>query len=94
MIVSLKIIIDEDKKASFIIYKTPELAELLENLIVVLEISFPNLRITSRNDHYHFAGIDGTGTFAAIKSFIEEVYIRFTDEDDSEPSEFAKYFMI
>ena len=94
MIVSLKIIIDEDKRASVIIYKTPELAELLENLINVLENSFPNLRITSRNDHYHIAGIDRTGTFAAIKSFIEEVYIRFTDDDNSEPSEFEKYFMI
>jgi len=94
MIVSLKFIIDEDKRASLVIYKAIELAELFEDLINVLEFSFPKVRITSRSDHYHIAGIDGTGTFAVIKSFIEEVYIRFIDDDDSEPSEFDKYLMI
>ncbi len=95
MIVSLKIIIDEDKTVSIIIYKTAELAELLENLIVVLEISFPNVRITTQNDHYHIAGISRVGTFATIKSFIEEVYIRFIDEDvDNDDSEFDEFFMM
>jgi len=93
MIVSLKIIIDEDKKVSLVINKTPELAELLENVVNVVESSFPNVRITSRDDHYHFAGISGTGSFATLKSFIEEVYIRFIDEEsiDDEADEF---FMI
>ncbi len=95
MIFSLKIIIDEDKNVSLVISKTPELAKLLKSTINVLEISFPHVRITSRNDHYQIAGIEGTGAFSTIKSIIEEVFIRYVDDvDDSEPSEFEKFFMI
>lgn len=90
MIVSLKIIIEEDKRVSLVLYKSTELTELLANLIAVLENSFPNVRITSRDDHYHITGINSAGSFAAIKSFIEEVYIRFIDKEsiDDESDEF------
>ena len=94
MIVALKIIIEEDKKVSLVLYKSAELTELLESTITVLELTFPNVRITSRDDHYHIAGIVSAGMFATIKSYIEEVYIRFIDKDDSEVSEFEKYFFI
>ena len=94
MIISLKIIIDDDKGVSLVLYKSPELTELLSNLITVLEYSFPNVRITSQDDHYHITGIVSAGTFAAIKSYIEEVYIRFINDDDSEVSEFGKYFFM
>jgi len=94
MIVSLKIIIEEDKRVSLVLYKSTELTELLANLIAVLENSFPNVRITSRDDHYHITGINNAGSFAAIKSFIEEVYIRFIDYDDPDNEEFEKFFMM
>ena len=93
MIVSLKIIIEEDKRVSLVINKTPELAELLENVVNVVENSFPNVRITSRDDYYHFTGMSGTGSFATLKSFIEEVYIRFIDKESIDDGA-DEFFMI
>ena len=94
MIISFKIIIDDDKKVSLVLYKSPELTALISNLITVLEYSFPSVRITSQGDHYHITGIVSAGMFAAIKSYIEIVYIQFIDKDDSEVSEFEKYFSL
>ena len=94
MIISFKIIIDDDKKVSLVLYKSPELTALISNLITVLEYSFPSVRINSQEDHYHITGIVSAGMFAAIKSYIEIVYIQFIDKDDSEVSEFEKYFSL
>ncbi|KKL64431.1 hypothetical protein LCGC14_2165100 [marine sediment metagenome] len=94
MIVSLKIIINEGKRISLILYKTPELAELLRSLMTVLKLGFPDVNISNKNDYYQITDIGGAGTFATVKSFIEEVYIRFLDYEDSEESDFDKYFTI
>ena len=95
MIIAFKIIIDEEKRASIFIYKTRELDLLLDDLIRVLQYSFPKVRITSKEDHYHVAGISNAGTFATIKSFIEELYIRFLDDVDPEELDFdPKYFFL
>jgi len=92
MIVSLKIIIDDDKKVSLVLYKSHELSELLSNIISVLEYSFPSVKINSKEDHYHITGIVSAGMFAAIKTYIEGVYIRFINDDDSEVSDYEQYF--
>ena len=84
LIVAFKIMIDEDRKASLVIYKAEKLSKLLEQLIHTLQYAFPEVRVISKPDHYYIAGISNSASFAAIKSYIEEIYIRFLDEEDSE----------
>jgi len=75
MEVLFKIVIDEDRRVSLIIFKAIELFELLKNLINVLKYAYDNLVITSIDDHYQITGISREDTFNTIISFIEEVYI-------------------
>ena len=93
IVIAFKIMIDEDKKASIIIYKAKELSELLKQLIHTLQYAFPKVRIISKPTHYHIAGISNTGSFATIKSYLEEIYLRFLDEE--EPEDFdSKWFFL
>ena len=93
IVIAFKIMIDEDKKASIVIYKTKELSELLTQLIHTLQYAFPKVRIISKPTHYHIAGISNAGSFTTIKSYLEEIYLRFLDEE--EPEDFdSKWFSL
>lgn len=78
-----------------ILYKTSELNKSFEEVINLLELTFPKARIKSKGDHYHIAGVSNAGILTIIKSIIEEVYIRFLDEEDSDDLDFdPKYFFL
>jgi len=95
MIVAFKIIIDKDKYTSALIYKTNELNEFFEEVMNLLELTFPKARIKSKSDHYHIAGVSNAGILTIIKSIIEEVYIRFLDEEDTDDLDFdPTYFFL
>jgi hypothetical protein len=66
-----------------------ELTTLLDRTIDLLQSLFDNIRITSRNTHYHFTGLSGAKTVDSLIAFIEEAYNEFiADNDDDEFQEF------
>ena len=69
-----KVVIDQNKRLSLVVYK--DVDDLLEGIVSVLEASFPNIRITSYPTHYFITGISNTAIFSAIKTFIEEYYLK------------------
>jgi len=69
-----KVVIDKHKRLSLIVFK--DIDNLLEELVSVLGAAFPNVRITSYPTYYFITGISNTAIFSAIKTFIEEYYIK------------------
>ncbi|KKM60759.1 hypothetical protein LCGC14_1538610 [marine sediment metagenome] len=87
MNLTFKFVIDESKKISLVIFKEKETNLLLKELISVVEKSFPNINISSRPNYYHLTRVSNTAMFSIAKLLLEELYIRFLDDDVSE-SEF------
>jgi len=69
-----KVVTDQNKRLSLVVYKGVD--NLLEALVSVLEAAFPNIRITSYPTHYFITGMSDTAMFSAIKTFIEEYYLK------------------
>ena len=83
MIVTFKLIIDEDKRTSLVLYKAPELNVLLEDIVHMLDFSFSKVRITDKSNHIHITGLSNPALCAASKTYLEEVFVRFIDYDDN-----------
>ena len=86
MNLTFKFVIDEDKRFSLVIFKENSVELLLKDLISILKIAFPNASISSRPNYYHITGISNTAVFSIAKSLLEELYLRFLDDevDDSD----------
>ncbi len=93
MNLTFKFVIDENKKVSLVIFKEKSVESLLRDLISVLEIAFPNASISSRGNYYHITGANNTAMFSIVKSLLEELYLRFLDDDEND-SEFDSSFFI
>ena len=98
MIVTFKLIIDDDKRTSLVLYKAQKLNKLLEEVVNVLDYSFPRVRITDNNSHIHITGLSNPAVFATSKTYLEEVFMRFADDDNDNGNDYddfdAKWFLL
>ncbi len=83
MIFDFKVLINKDGKISFLVHKGPEIDELFEELVRVLDLAFPSVNILSKSKYYHITGINNTAIFATIVTLLEELYLRFADNDEN-----------
>ncbi len=91
MNLTFKFVINEDKRVSLVIFKGKDVDLLLKDLISALEIAFPNPSISSRPNYYYITGISNTAMFSIAKSLLEELYLRFLDDETSD-SQFDPFF--
>ncbi len=82
MIFDFKVLINEDGKMAFLVHKGVEIDKIIEDFLRVLDLAFPDVNISPKSRYYHITGINNRAIFATIVTLLEELYLRFVDDEE------------